>query len=137
MNQHPLEWISAYADGELPAERRAQVEAHLDGCTECVRELALIRAMGGAMKQTLQEPVDRSVWGRVHRSITRPIAWLLVIAGVAVWAGLAAYEWFRAGELSLAWLSTTAVVIGIALLVVGIGYEQYSDWKREPYKDVE
>ncbi len=45
MRQHPLESISAYADGELTEHEEKHVEAHLAECTECARELALIKAM--------------------------------------------------------------------------------------------
>jgi anti-sigma factor RsiW len=137
LSHAPLEAISAFYDGELPPGEAARVEAHMRECTECARELAMIRALGEAMRDSLSQPVERSVWQRVHLSITRPIGWLLVVAGVAVWVTLAIVEWFRVGELTPLWLSTTAVAIGLALLVVGIGYEQYRDWKREPYKDVQ
>lgn len=37
------ERLSAYLDGELSAEERANLEAHLSGCAECARELAALR----------------------------------------------------------------------------------------------
>ena len=58
MTNHPLERISAYADGELTQEEERSVEAHLSVCTECSRELALIRALGGAMKASLAKPKE-------------------------------------------------------------------------------
>jgi anti-sigma factor RsiW len=137
MNDHPLERISAYADGEVSAEEARRVEAHLAICTECTRELALIRALGGAMKSSLRERPRRSAWSRVHRSITTPVGWLLFVAGVSVWGALALIEWFQAGELSVRWLSSTAVGVGVVLIGVGIGYEQYRAWKDEPYKHIE
>lgn len=137
MSDHPLERISAYADGELDAESARAVEAHLAVCTECARELSLIRAMGGAMKASLERPPAESTWSRVHRSVTRPAGWLLVLGGVAVWTGLALVEWFRAGTPTLEWLATTAAGVGLALLGAGIAYEQYRAWKDEPYRHVE
>jgi hypothetical protein len=73
----------------------------------------------------------------VHRRITRPLGWLLVVAGVVIWCALAALEWYRARELTAEWLSTSALVIGGALLLVSVGYEQYREWKDSPYKDVQ
>jgi hypothetical protein len=35
------------------------------------------------------------------------------------------------------WLSSTAVGVGVVLIGVGIGYEQYRAWKDEPYKHIE
>lgn len=136
--QHPREAISAYADGELTAEEETRVEAHLAHCTECARELALIRAMGEAMVQTAQSTTARpGIWQHVHRRITQPIGWLLVSAGVAIWVALAVIEWFRSSSLTPAWLATTAVGIGLALIAVAVGYEQLREWRDSPYKDIE
>ena len=39
MSAHPLDRLSAMLDGELTAEERAQVEAHLRACADCARHL--------------------------------------------------------------------------------------------------
>ena len=138
MTHHPLVSISAYADGELTAEEEAQVEAHVAGCTECARELALIRSMGEAMAARMRTPrPEQNIWDRVHRRITQPVGWLLFTSGVAVWSALLIIEWFRAGELTLRWMATTAIGVGVALIAVGIGYEQFRDWRHSPYKDLD
>jgi anti-sigma factor RsiW len=137
MNRHPHELLGAYADGELAAEETARVAAHLTACTECARELALIRSMGGAMRGMLDTAPDRDIWAGVHRKLTRPVGWVLFTAGVAVWAAMLVVEWFRHGELSWQWLTATAVGIGLALLAVGVLHEQYRDWKTTRYKDIE
>lgn len=138
MTHHPVVAISAYADGELTQQEEAQVKAHLDECTECARELALIKSMGAAMVDNLRSAPPRAgVWDRVHQRITQPFGWLLFTGGVSVWVVLLLIEWFRAGDLSLRWLATTAIGIGIGLLAVGIGYEQYREWRHSPYKDLE
>ena len=138
MTHHPLVAISAYADGELTEQEEARVKAHLAQCTECARELALIRSMGEAMVEDMRTtPPQRGVWDGVHRRITQPAGWLLLIGGVSVWTVLLVIEWFRAGSLSLPWMASTAVGIGIALIAVGIGYEQYREWRHSPYKDLD
>ncbi|HJR62368.1 MAG TPA: zf-HC2 domain-containing protein [Gemmatimonadaceae bacterium] len=136
--EHPREAISAYADGELTAAEEERVEAHLAHCTECARELALIKAMGEAMSQGVQSTTaQRGIWHQVHRRITQPIGWLLVSSGVAIWVALALVEWFRSRSLTPAWLATTAVGIGVALIAVAVGYEQLREWRDSPYKDIE
>lgn len=137
MSQHPVELIGAYADGELSAEEARRVEAHLATCTECRRELALIQNLGEAMQTILSRPPRRSVWEGVNRKITRPIGWILLIVGVITWIGLALVEWFREGELTPEWLAGTAVGTGLVLLLIGVAYEQFRDWKETPYKDIE
>ena len=44
---HPRRSLSAYADGRLPAWRRAVVERHLVGCTRCALDVARTRALRG------------------------------------------------------------------------------------------
>lgn len=136
MTEHPSELISAYADGELTPEDRRQVENHLRLCTECTRELALIQSLGGAMK-AMSPHRHRSVWEGVHRRITFPIGWVLLVAGLGVWVALAIYEWFRQGALTAEWLAATAIIVGLVLLLVGVAYEQYREWKETPYKDIQ
>ncbi len=136
MNGHPEELLSAYADGELPPEEGRRVEAHLQRCTECARELAMIRTLGGAMRAMRPPQRRESVWEGVHRRITRPVGWLLLLAGLILWAVLALIGWFRQ-ELTLEWLAATAIGVGLLMLAIGIAYEQYREWQGSPYKDIE
>jgi hypothetical protein len=71
---------------------------------------------------------QRNLWDRVHNHITQPVGWLLFSGGVAVWMALLVIEWFRSGELTLRWMATTAI---------GIGYEQFREWRHSPYKDLD
>jgi hypothetical protein len=136
MSRHPHDMLGAYADGELDAARTAQVASHLTVCTECAREVALIRSMGGAMRTMIGDTKGRGVWDAVHRRLSRPIGWALIIAGVVVWVALAVLEWYRSRELTWEWMGGSAIIIGIVLLAVGIGYEQYREWQETRYKDV-
>jgi anti-sigma factor RsiW len=137
MNGHPTEALGAYADGELTQDEARRVEAHLARCTECAREVAAIRSLGGAMRDIeTSRPRGGDTWARVHRRITRPVGWVLLVAGVLLWTGLALASWFRE-TLTLEWLAATAVGVGIAMLAVGIAYEQYREWKDSPYKDID
>jgi anti-sigma factor RsiW len=137
MNGHPdTQALHVYADGELSPEEARRVEVHLEHCTECQREVTLLYSIGGAM-QTMQPPRRReSAWEGVHRRITRPVGWILIVAGVLLWAGLALVSWFRE-ELTLQWLAATAAGVGLAMLAIGIAYEQYREWKVSPYRDIE
>jgi anti-sigma factor RsiW len=136
MERHPRARLSAYCDGELAPDDAAEVERHLAGCTECGRELALMRELGGVMRTMSGNTVGRSVWSGVHRQLTRPIGWVLLLAGATVWVALLVAEWLRA-ELTLGWAAATAMVVGVLLLLVGIGHEQLREWQETRYRDVE
>jgi anti-sigma factor RsiW len=136
-DRHPRDLLGAYADGELPPAQMADIARHLELCTECAREVALIKTMGGAMRTMVATTPPRGIWNSVHRRISRPLGWILVIAGVSVWAAMAVLEWFRSRELSWEWLTFSAVAIGGVLLAVSVAYEQYRGWKETRYKDVE
>jgi anti-sigma factor RsiW len=135
---HPRDRLGEFADGELSGEEARGIEVHLAGCTECAREVALIRTMGGAVRKSVMntEP-QRSVWNGVQRRLTQPIGWLLVIAGVGIWIALGVVEWYRSRVLTLEWLAVSAIAIGIVLIAVGVGSEQYREWKATRYRDIE
>lgn len=137
MSTHPTEMISAYADGELSADDAARVEAHLESCTECTRDLALFQSMTTALHSLRDEAPQISIWPAVHSQITQPIGWFLFVAGLAVLGVLGVIQWFRNGSLTLEWIATTTVAIGLALLAIGIGYEQYREWRSSPYRGIE
>jgi len=136
MIEHPRAELSAYLDAELPPEEAVAVERHLERCTECSRELALMRDLGGAMRSMEMQNRTRSVWDGVHRRLTRPIGWMMITIGAVVWAGLLLVRWWQA-ELTVEWVAATGVGLGLLLLLVGISHEQYREWKSTRYKDVE
>lgn len=137
MTNHPRERLSAYADAELDRESAAEVERHLETCTECARELSIVRTLKGSMRTMQISRTDKDLWSQVHRRLTAPAGWLLIIAGTVMWAALAVVRWVQTAELTPEWLGGSAVVIGAALLLIRITHEQYRAWKSDRYKDVE
>ena len=135
MSAHPRERLMAYADGELDGHAASEIERHLDGCTECSRELSIVNSLKGAMK-AMESNQSRDLWGAVHRRLTTPVGWLLILGGTLFWVALAAVRWFQA-ELTVEWLASTAIGTGLVMLLVAVGFEQYRNWKIERYKDVE
>jgi len=68
-----LDGLSAYVDGELPAERREQVEAHLRGCDVCARFGGEFRATIRALRAHLLRsmPLPPTVHERVRAALAR------------------------------------------------------------------
>lgn len=137
-NDPTPEQLMRYLDGELSPEERRRVEAAIGTSTELQRELAIFGSMKEGLAGLSFQPPPRGtgLWDRVHRRVSRPVGWILLIAGCAVWAGYGAYVFYTAPGDLLEKLSTGAVVIGILLLLASVIQEQYRDWLEDPYKDV-
>ena len=80
--------IGAYYDGEVGAEERRRIEAHLASCPVCPEELAGLRALSGRLAaaagpQLTQDVIGRiqaRIDGEVNRSLLRTARTLLALA---------------------------------------------------------
>ena len=137
MTEISHETLMRYLDGEVPPDERARVEAALADSTELQRDVAVF----GSMKQDLQSmafslSTDDSVWGAVHRRLTRPLGWLLVMAGFSVWVAYGSYLYLMSAIDPWEKLATSAIGMGIMLLFGSVIYERYREWLTDPYRDV-
>ena len=70
------ELFSAYADGELPEDRRAEIAAHLDACPRCratVRAFAALTERVAALDApALDAPAKQRLWERVREAVPDP-----------------------------------------------------------------
>lgn len=133
------EQLMRYLDDEVGAEERSRIETHLQRCSECRRELAIFNAMKGDLAglKFRQGPDDPSVWDRVNRRLTRPAGWALLIAGAFGLLVFGIYTYVTSpGEI---WekVSVGAVLIGLALLFVGVARDRYREWRTDPYREIE
>ena len=72
MSSHVSDRLSPFMDGELTAEERVQVEAHLRDCVECARELAglvEIDALARELPSSAPEGYFESFPGRVRERL--------------------------------------------------------------------
>jgi len=130
--------LMRYLDGELSPEERAQVESELSTSTELQREVAIYRALKADFQELSFHPADyrRSVWDHVNAEVTRPVGWLLVVAGVAVWMTYGVYVFATSSVNPWEKLATGAVAIGILMLFASVIWDRYREWDKDPYKDV-
>lgn len=85
-NQAP--WLHGYFDGELDAARAAEFEAHLEGCGDCTRALAVQEALRKALgAPDLYAKAPGSLRSRVKAGLPTPRS-ALVPRG-PYWRGLA------------------------------------------------
>jgi len=130
MDEHVNQWLGAYLDGELNADKQRMVEAHLETCRSCRAELEELKSLSNLLETTAKKnslaPDARfaaQVALKLPRRQEQPLAativrigwWLapagilgawvflqavLVVSGLAQVAGLAGSQ-----SGSLAWLS--------------------------------
>jgi anti-sigma factor RsiW len=130
--------LMRYLDGELAPDQRERVERELAASTELQREVAIYRALKEDFRELSFRPptAARSVWDRVNVRLTRPIGWVLAIAGAVAWLTYGAYVFATSAYDAWEKLATAGVVIGILLLLASVIWERYQEWQRDPYRDV-
>jgi anti-sigma factor RsiW len=135
----PHETLMRYIDGELPPEERKRVDAALAVSTELRRELALYRTLHEDLAGISfdRRQLRDSVWSRVNRRLARPIGWLLVAAGALGWSAHVVYVYFTSTVSPLEKVATSAVVIGVLLLLATVIYDRYREYLTDPYRHVE
>lgn len=139
MQEHiPHEDLMRFLDGELSPEEHARIAARIADSSEMSREIEIFRAMKAGIQDLSFHPGThrQSVWDQVNQQLTRPIGWLLVIVGVAVWTAYGAYVFTVSPVEPVEKLATGAIVIGILLLLASVIWERYREWLTDPYRDV-
>jgi anti-sigma factor RsiW len=133
------EELMAYLDGELGEADRRRVDAHLAQCTECHRELVIFRELKGDLgaMRFREERAVGAAWDAVARRIMRPAGWVLLVAGVLVWAAYAVWAFATAPTAPWEKLMIAAIAVGVTLLLASVGLERLQDWRTDPYRDIE
>jgi anti-sigma factor RsiW len=95
--------VTAYVDGVLPAEARAEVEAHLPACPTCREQEAFERGLRERMRALPAPELPAALEARVRRALRRrpvpaAVRWLPVAAGLAL-----AVLWGRGAAPFVAW----------------------------------
>ncbi len=131
------ESLMRYLDGEAAPEERARIDAALADSTELQREIVIFRTMKSDLQaMTFGLAADQSVWGAVHRRITRPLGWIMLIAGFVTWGVYGSYLFFSSAIDIWEKLATSAIGLGILLLFGTVIYERRKEWHSDPYRNV-
>ncbi len=128
-----------YLDGEASPEERGLVESQLETSTELERELAVFRGMkeelaGIRFDRTVRKT---SVWDHVARQLTRPVGWILLVIGTAIWMAYGGYLYAVSDAEPVEKMASGAIVIGIIMLLASVIWEQYRAWLIDPYKGIQ
>lgn len=108
--------LGPLVDGELPADERAGVQAHLDGCAACRDRRLLLLAQGAALRETVRARAAAAplagfadaVMARLAREARAPKPW----DGIHAWAIGAA------GPRRLGFGATAGVALAAGLALV-------------------
>ena len=106
------ELLSAYYDGELPDDKHADVKVHLDGCSECARQLAGFEKLSALATSVATPDPPSEIWEELERQLDEEPAFQPV-------------EQKRRSPLTTPRLLTLAASL---LIAVGIGWWAYQSW---------
>lgn len=131
------EELMRYLDGELEPGRSRAVEEALERSTELRRELVLFRSMKGDLREIgAGMSIRGTVWGEVNRRLTRPVGWVLFIIGALVWVAYGAYTYLAGADALWEKMAVSAVVVGLATLLLSALIDRYHDLKTDPYREI-
>ncbi len=85
------EKVSAYHDGEMPADSRREMERHLDECPRCRAELERLRELSSSLGALPAPQASPAMLARLHRQVDQLAArsiYRLMEAGAAVAAAV-------------------------------------------------
>jgi len=138
MTQQPThEEIMRYLDGEVDPDERARIERALESSTELQREVAVFGQMKEDLRTlTFTDSGRRSIWYTVHRRLTRPIGWFLLITGFALWTGYGSYLYLVSAIDPVEKIATSGIALGVLFLLGSVVYERYREWLTDPYRDI-
>ena len=127
-----------YLDGESSPQERETIDRQVSASTELQREVAVFRAMKADLQDLSFVPVGRggSVWDQVNRKLARPLGWVFLIVGATVWSLYGFYLFFTSAAEMIEKLATSAIGIGVLLLLATVIWERYQEWLTDPYRDV-
>ena len=130
--------LMRYLDGEMPPEERERTEAALKASTELQRDFALFQALKTDIQGLSFHPATytSSVWDQVNAHVNRPVGWVLLLSGVAIWMGYGTYLFATSSVSPWEKLGTGAIAIGILMLLASVIWERLREWETDPYRDV-
>lgn len=131
--------ISGYLDGELAPAEQAELEAHLETCPDCRRELEVMRRLfRGTSSAFAASDIPDETWDRfldaVYNRIERRTGWIVLILGAVCLALFGVYV-FVMEPWTSALLKTllAAPVAGLAILFISVLRQRLASIKTDRY----
>ena len=110
----------------------------MERSTELRREYIVFSRMKSDLQRLGEEmSTTDTVWDSISGRITRPIGWILFVAGALIWSTYAVYEFINSPGAVWEKLTTAAIVIGLAMLLLSAVIDRLIDLKTDPYREIE
>ena len=142
INEHVVEQLSGYVDGELTQQQRQRIDVHCAGCAECARDLRELKELRESVGNARLSSKNRDVWREMMNDTTvqrsRGIGWLLLIGGILACLGIGMFMFLFDPSIGLVEkLIASAIYGGLALLFYSVLRQRLIERKTDKYKDVE
>jgi hypothetical protein len=130
--------LMRFLDDELPPDRRNAVDAHIEQCTECNRDLHVFRSLKGDLSAiAMRNEPGPSLWATINRRLTQPLGWVLLLTGTVVIAGWAVWSYLTSPELFWQKLAVGSIVVGAALLLLSAIVDRVRELPSDPYRQIQ
>ncbi|NIP80860.1 MAG: hypothetical protein GWM90_17240, partial [Gemmatimonadetes bacterium] len=80
---------------------------------------------------------DRTVWTKVNQRLTRPVGWVLFLIGLVVWVAYGVYTYLTGANAMWEKLATSAIFVGLAILLLTAVVDRVRDLKTDPYREIQ
>lgn len=119
MTEQELEiLLSGYLDGELDDAQRARVEAALAADPALRRELEEMRRVAAALGADERTEAELAAfWNDVYNRLERHVAWVLLLGGFLLLAGVVLFLFFRSPQAPWA-LKASVACAGVGALLM-------------------
>lgn len=142
IDEHVVEQLSGYVDGELTQQQRQRVDLHCASCAECAKDLRGLKELRESIGNARLSNKNQDVWREMMNDTTvkrsRGIGWLLLIGGVLVCLGIGVFAFLFDPSIGLVEkLIAGAIYAGLGLLFYSVLRQRLIERKTDKYKDVE
>jgi hypothetical protein len=142
IDEHIVEQLSGYVDGELTQQQRQRIDVHCASCAECAKDLRELKELRESVGNARLSNKNQDVWREMMNDTTvqrsRGIGWLLLIGGVLACLGIGVFVFLFDSSISLVEkLIAGAIYGGLGLLFYSVLRQRLIERKTDKYKDVE
>ena len=140
MHEDVQNLLSPFLDGELTQADRQRVRIHLEDCAECRKEfeeLQKLKNLTGELRfAPIPEDKMEALGQRLSVKAPRRLGWSLFAGGAVAWLLYAMYQFATSTVPPWEKLMISAVLIGLALLLVSVARQRWLELPHDRYKGV-